>query len=78
MINDLVARTAAARRDAPISNENARDEAVDNASMISALEEGAFDDATLTRLRKEWQVTGRQDTGHRYHRHGWRRKEQRY
>ena len=54
MIDDLVARTSAARRAtvAPVKPESV----VDIAAMISAIEEGAFDDAELARLRKEWQM----------------------
>ena len=56
MIKDLVERTAAARRDAPVPSDVTRDVAVDIANTISALEERAFDEAALSRLRKEWQV----------------------
>jgi methylmalonyl-CoA mutase cobalamin-binding domain/chain len=54
MIEDLVARTQANRRVAyvPESSESI----VDIAAMISSIEEGVFDDAQLTSLRKEWQV----------------------
>jgi methylmalonyl-CoA mutase len=54
MIEDLVARTRDGRRatTAPASSETD----VDVAAMISALEEGVFDDGQLAALRKEWQV----------------------
>ena len=54
MIDDLVARTHAARR--PTTVPTASTAAVDIAAMISALEEGAFDSAAMLALRKEWQV----------------------
>ena len=54
MIDDLVARTHAARR--PTTVPTASNAAVDIAAMISALEEGAFDSAEMLALRKEWQV----------------------
>ncbi len=54
MIDDLVKRTHAARR--PIAAPSSSESVVDIAAMISALEEGVFDDAELARLRKEWQV----------------------
>ena len=54
MIQDLVDRTRAGRKttEVPASTETA----VDIAAMISAIEEGAFDEAELEALRKEWQV----------------------
>jgi len=54
MIRDLIDRTQAGRKATrvPTSSESA----VDIAAMISAIEEGVFDDAALDALRKEWQV----------------------
>ncbi len=54
MIRDLIDRTQANRREtrAPSVSEST----VDIAAMISAIEEGVFDDAELAALRKEWQV----------------------
>ena len=54
MIEDLIGRTAAARQPtmAPAEIEST----VDIAGMISAIEEGVFDDAELAKLRREWQV----------------------
>jgi methylmalonyl-CoA mutase len=54
MIEDLVARTEKARR--PASVPGTSGSAVDIAAMISAIEEGLFDDAELAALRKEWQI----------------------
>jgi methylmalonyl-CoA mutase len=56
MIRDLVARTAAARRETSVPNDVDRDSPVDIAGTISAIEEGVLDENTLTRLRKEWLV----------------------
>jgi methylmalonyl-CoA mutase len=56
MIRDLVDRTVAARRPTSMPVDVERDETTDVAAMISAIEEGVADDATLSRLRKEWQV----------------------
>ena len=58
MIRDLVERTAAARRNHEPAANATKAESVDIANTISALEERAFDEATLSRLRKEWQVKG--------------------
>ena len=54
MIEDLVARTLAARREtvAPAASETT----VEIAAMISAIEEGIFDASELAALRKEWQI----------------------
>ncbi|MBT8104736.1 MAG: methylmalonyl-CoA mutase family protein [Woeseiaceae bacterium] len=54
MIEDLVARTEAARvaTVAPAGG----DSIMDLARMMSAIEEGLFDDGELAGLRKEWQV----------------------
>jgi methylmalonyl-CoA mutase len=54
MIDDLVARTQAARRPTAVPRETAS--VVDIAAMISAIEESVFDAAELAALRKEWQV----------------------
>ncbi len=56
MIQDLVRRTVAARRatGAEIAEDRSAVAAV--AETISAIEEGLFDEATLKKLRKEWQV----------------------
>jgi methylmalonyl-CoA mutase len=56
MISDLVERTAADRRDTVSPDSVSADRATDIAGMISAIEEGAFDEAQLATLRKEWQV----------------------
>ncbi len=54
MISDLVERTVAARQaTVPSPGGNS---VVDIAAMISAIEEGVFDDTELSRLRKEWQM----------------------
>ena len=54
MIEDLVARTEAARK--PTAAPRASESSVDQAAMISAIEEGLFDEGELASLRKEWQV----------------------
>ncbi len=54
MIDDLIARTRSARRPSFVPETSAS--AVDIAAMISAIEEGVFDEAELARLRKEWQM----------------------
>ncbi|MCH7834368.1 MAG: methylmalonyl-CoA mutase family protein [Proteobacteria bacterium] len=56
MIRDLVARTMAGRRSKPVPQMTQRDSTLDIAEMISAIEEGVFDKATIGRLRKEWRV----------------------
>jgi isobutyryl-CoA mutase len=56
MIRDLIERTVAARRDTAMPSGAARDRTIDIAGTISAIEEGMLDEATLSRLRKEWQV----------------------
>ena len=58
MIEDLMARTQKARR--PVRPPADNDSEVAIAAMISALEEGVFEDAELAALRKEWQVRARQ------------------
>ena len=54
MIRDLIERTMTGRRPtvAPAKSETV----VDIAAMISAIEEGVFEDSELARLQKEWQV----------------------
>ena len=54
MIHDLIERTQAGRKATQVPAGT--DSAVDIAAMISALEEGVFDDTELAALRKEWQV----------------------
>ena len=54
MISDLIERTTAARR--PTSAPPGGSSAVDIAATISALEAGYFDEASLARFRKAWQV----------------------
>jgi methylmalonyl-CoA mutase len=57
MIEDLVARTQEARRPTRPPADNDSEVAI--AAMISALEEGVFDDGELAALRREWQVRAR-------------------
>lgn len=56
MIRDLVERTLAARRhtEAPVSAECESPLAI--AAMISSIEEGVFDEASLERQRRAWRV----------------------
>ncbi|MCG8369217.1 MAG: cobalamin-dependent protein, partial [Proteobacteria bacterium] len=54
MIDDLVARTRSARRPTVVPQDSAS--SVDVAAMISAIEEGVFDDGEIAALRKAWQV----------------------
>ncbi len=56
MIKDLVARTVAARRATDVSVAEDRTSIAAVAATMSAIEEGLFDESTLARLRKEWQV----------------------
>ncbi len=56
MIKDLVARTIAGRQHTQAPKSVERDSAVDVAATISAIEEGLFDEASLLKKRKEWQV----------------------
>ena len=56
MIRDLVRRTAADRRKTVTPDSVCVDRATDIAGMMSAIEEGAFDEAQLATLRKEWQM----------------------
>jgi len=54
MIEDLVARTQSGRK--ATSAPQKAESSVDIAAMISAIEEGLFEAAELSALRKEWQV----------------------
>ena len=56
MIEDLVARTKAGRQHTTAPKNVERDSAVAVAATISAIEEGIFDEATLAKMRKKWQV----------------------
>ncbi|HEX5788747.1 MAG TPA: methylmalonyl-CoA mutase family protein [Woeseiaceae bacterium] len=56
MIDDLVARTLAARQQSPLQAAGEGAAAIDVARTISAIEEGAFDDAALEKLRKSWRL----------------------
>ncbi len=56
MIKDLVDRTLSSRRHTAMPGKVERSSTLDIAGTISAIEEGLFDDASLTRMRKEWQV----------------------
>ena len=56
MINDLVERTVSSRQHTKIPKNVKRDSSVDVAAIISAIEEGLFDDATLAKMRKKWKV----------------------
>ncbi|RZV38496.1 MAG: methylmalonyl-CoA mutase [Chromatiales bacterium] len=54
MIEDLVARTLDGRK--PTSIPKNTSSTVDTAAMISAIEEGQFEDTELAAMRKEWHV----------------------
>ncbi len=56
MIDDLVARTLKGRRERAKPDTRALESTVDIAAMLSAIEDGAFDESELARLRKAWQV----------------------
>jgi methylmalonyl-CoA mutase len=56
MIQDLVERTQTDRRQTASPGEVSPGHVTDIAGMISAIEEGAFDEAQLKTLRKEWQI----------------------
>ncbi len=56
MIQDLVARTAKARRETVAPATVSPDRTIEIAVTMSAIEEGHFDAARLAGLRKEWQV----------------------
>jgi len=56
MIQDLMNRTEQARRDVSLPEDKASDDSLEIAQMITAIEEGRFDEEKLTSLRKAWQV----------------------
>jgi len=56
MIDDLVQRTMKARRPTRAAVSDGRDATIEVAETISAIEEGLFDEAALTKLRKEWHM----------------------
>ncbi|MCH7829603.1 MAG: methylmalonyl-CoA mutase family protein [Proteobacteria bacterium] len=56
MIRDLVDRTAAGRRSSGAPPSVDASKITDIAATISAIEEGVFDEAALTGLRKEWRL----------------------
>ena len=56
MIRDLVDRTERARVDTRPPADSSPDSSTDIAAMVSAIEEGLYDEAALTNLRKSWQV----------------------
>jgi methylmalonyl-CoA mutase len=56
MIEDLVARTEDSRKSTAMPEDTAARRDVDIASMVSAIEEGLYDEAQLATLRKAWRV----------------------
>jgi methylmalonyl-CoA mutase len=56
MIEDLIARTEQGRRATSVPHDAEPDQTVAVAATISAIEDGVFDEPTLRKLRKEWQV----------------------
>jgi methylmalonyl-CoA mutase len=56
MIQDLVKRTEADRRNSTAPEPVTADHPIEIAGMISAIEESVFDDTQLATLRKEWQM----------------------
>jgi isobutyryl-CoA mutase len=56
MIRDLVARTEAGRRPRRPDEESRGERDTDIAAMISAIEEGVFDEAALQGMRRQWRV----------------------
>ncbi|HEY4583194.1 MAG TPA: cobalamin-dependent protein, partial [Lysobacter sp.] len=59
MIEDVVRRAAQARVDnAPATQNPAIDDEIALGRMLSAIEEGALDEAQLQHLRKQWQLAG--------------------
>ncbi|MGY3264380.1 methylmalonyl-CoA mutase family protein [Lysobacter sp. HA35] len=59
MIEDVVRRAGAARLDsAPDTTSPAIDDEISLGRMLSAIEEGALDEAQLSHLRKQWQLAG--------------------
>ena len=63
MILDLVSRTANARREVSPPQDSQTEDSVEIAKMITAIEEGQFDEEKLAALRKAWQVRARQEIG---------------
>ncbi|WP_133498601.1 methylmalonyl-CoA mutase family protein [Cognatilysobacter terrigena] len=59
MIEDVIRRAAAARLDSqPDTTHPAMTDEIALGRMLSAIEEGAFDEAQLAHLRKQWQLAG--------------------
>ena len=56
MIADLLRRTEEGRAATMPPAEPSADRATDVAAMVSAVEEGLYDEASLSKLRKSWQV----------------------
>jgi methylmalonyl-CoA mutase len=56
MIEDLVRRTAVNRKPTSPPAEVLPERTTDIASIMSAIEEGLYDEVKLTALRKEWQI----------------------
>ena len=56
MIADLVQRTEIARRESTAPSDPNTDDAMQIAATITAIEEGIYDDAKMSSLRKAWQV----------------------
>jgi len=60
MIEDLMRRAQAARLPTSIPREVRLDDELSVGRMLSAIEEGMLPDAELVRLRKRWELAGRQ------------------
>jgi isobutyryl-CoA mutase len=58
MIEDVVRRAGEARQGTITPDEVDIDDEISVGRMLSALEENQFDEAELSRLRKEWQLAG--------------------
>jgi methylmalonyl-CoA mutase len=58
MIEDVVRRAGENRVPAQRPAKVSLDDEISVGKMLTAIEEGVFDDAELTRLRKEWQLAG--------------------
>jgi methylmalonyl-CoA mutase len=58
MIEDVVRRAEAARLPVDKPHKVAFDNEIEIGRMLSAIEEGALEDAELAHLRKEWQLAG--------------------
>src|SRR6187455_1858896 len=56
MIEDLVSRTVAHRLPATRPGEVSKDDEISVGKMLSALEEGLFEESELASLRKQWQL----------------------